>query len=331
MKSFKEWIQPARSWANYAFFREYRYRRKVRRHLRQYYSPHAPESSSPERMLICMADGKCHHGGLADRLRSFVTYYGYCLEHGLRFAIHFDFPFRLEDYLIPNRYDWTLREGELTFNSRQAHAVYMDNTSDEGPRELRYQRKISRKLLRSERFRQHHLYSSFYYDEANFGRYFHELFRPAPRLTEALARERAALGEHYISVSARFLELLGDFKEPKSTQHLDEPQRVELIKRCVARVEELHGECPGSKILVTSDSGRFLDACRGLPYVHVADGEISHVDVAGGADHTKTFVDFLLIAGADHVYQIKTPPMYGGNFSLRAAQAGSRPHTLLTF
>ena len=331
MKSFKQLIQPARSWANYAFFREYRYHRKVRRHLKQYYSPEAPESTCEERMVVCMADGKCHHGGLADRLRSFVTYYGYCLEHGLRFAIHFDFPFRLEEYLQPNRYDWTLKPGELTYNSRQAHAVYMDNTSDEGPRELRYQRRMSRKLLSSTRFLQHHVYSSFYYDEANFGRYFHELFRPSARVQAALDLERQTLGANYISVSARFLELLGDFKEPKATLTLYEHGRKELVERCVAKIKELHTKWPDRKILVTSDSRRFLDACRHLDYVHVADGQISHVDVAGGADHTKTFVDFLLISGAERVFQIKTPPMYGGNFSLRAAQAGNRPHTLITF
>lgn len=331
MKSLKQIIQPARSWANYAFFREYRYRRKARRHLRQYYSEDAPRSVTSDRMVVCMADGKCHHGGLADRLRSFVTYYGYCLEYGLRFAIHFDFPFRLEDYLLPNRYDWRLRPGELTFNSREAHAVYMDNTSDEGPRELRYQRRMSRKLLSDERYIQHHLYSSFYYDEANFGRYFHELFRPAPSVGAALERERGALGARYISVSARFLELLGDFKEPKATLQLEEPQRVELIARCVAKIEELHEAWPDYRVLVTSDSRRFLEACRPLAYVHIAAGEISHVDVAGGADHTKTFVDFLLISGAERVFQIKTPPMYGGNFSLRAAQAGGKTHRLLTF
>lgn len=331
MKSLKQLIQPARSWANYAFFREYRYRRKVRRHLKQYYSPEAPETTNPEPTVICMADGKCHHGGLADRLRSFVTYYGYCLEHGLRFAIHFDFPFRLEDYLVPNEYDWLLRPGELTFNSRQAHAVYMDNTSDEGPRELRYQRRMSHKLLSDRRYVQHHVYSSFYYDEANFGRYFHRLFRPSERVEAALAPCREALGERYISVSARFLELLGDFREPKATLRLEEPERVALIERCVSQVEKLHSTHPDCRILVTSDSVRFLDACRRLPYVYIAEGKISHVDVAGESDHTKTFVDFLLISEADTVYQIQTGPMYGGNFSLRAAQAGGRPHHLLRF
>lgn len=329
--TLKKLLSPARRWANYAFFREYRYRRKVRRHLRKYYTDDAPRTTYPKEMLVCMADGRCHHGGLADRLRSFVTFYGYCKEHGLRFAINFNFPFRLEEYLVPNRYNWLLEDGDLTFNSKEAHAVYMDNTADTGERELRYQRRMSRKLLGDKRYIQHHVYSSFYYDEANFGRYFHELFRPSERVAAALKAEQQALGENYVSVSARFLELLGDFKEPRATLHLNEQERQELTERCVGEVKRIADMHSGCKVLVTSDSKRFLDACRILPQVHVAEGKISHVDVAGGDDHTKTFVDFLLISGARRVYQIKTPPMYGGNFSVRAAQAGGKPHLLQEF
>lgn len=331
MKNFRKIIQPARTWANYAFFRRYRYARKIRRHFKQYYTPDAPETLFPEQSVICMADGKCHHGGLADRLRSFVTYYGYCRKHGIRFGIHFTFPFRLEDYLIPNSYDWRLRPGELTFNQKQARAFYMDNTSDDGPRELEFQRKLSDRYLSDRHHIQHHVYSSFYYDEANFGRYFNELFRPAPRIETLLEKERHSLGDSYISVSARFLELLGDFKEPKATLRLSPEEQTDLIERCVRQVEKLHSLHPGMNILVTSDSRRFTEACSRLPYVHSTPGQISHVDVEGEADHARTFLDFLLIAGASHVYQIRTAPMYGGNFSLRAAQAGSRPHNLISF
>ncbi|MDE5685038.1 MAG: hypothetical protein K2I26_00610 [Paramuribaculum sp.] len=331
MKTFKEFIQPARSWANYAFFRRYRYARTIRRHFRQYYSPDAPLSAFPERSVICMADGKCHHGGLADRLRSFVTYYSYCKEHGRRFGIHSVFPFPLEDYLVPNLYDWRLRPGELTFNSTQARAFYMDNTSEKDQRERDFQRKLSERYLSDETHIQHHVYSSFFYAEADFGRYFHELFRPAPRIAALLEKEREALGGNYISVSARFLELLGDFKEPKATRHLTPQEQTDLIRRCVGQIEKLHALHPDHRILVTSDSRRFIQACAQLPYVHSTAGEISHVDVKGANDHAKTFLDFLLIADAAHVYQIRTAPMYGGNFSLRAAQAGNRPHNLISF
>jgi len=278
-----------------------------------------------------MADGKCLHGGLADRLRSFVTFYGYCLEHGLKFAIHFDFPFRLEDYLLPNAYNWILQPGELTFNSKYAHAVYMDNTGDTGPREMKFQRRISHKLLSRNRYVQHHVYSSFYFDEANFGKYFHQLFRPSEKVAAAIKRNRQALGDRYISVSARFLELLGDFHEPKGGIRLGGPGRQALLDRSVAKVKELHTLNPDCRILVTSDSRSFLNACLPLDYVHIVDGEISHVDTLGEVDHTKTFVDFLLIAEAEKVFQIKTGPMYGGNFSLRAAQAGGKSHCLIEF
>lgn len=308
----------------------YQWRRVVRKHLRKYYTEDAPESTSEERVVVCMADGKRRHGGLADRLRSYVTYYGYCKEHGLRFAINFTSPFRLEDYLEPNLYDWRLNPGELTFNSRQARPLFFQTSGPTTDFEKREQFKLVDKYLSDPKFRQYHMYSNYCFGEDNFGKYFNELFRPVPRIAAIVENCRKEMGGKYISVSTRFLELLGDFKEPKEKLHLSPDQQLALISQCREEVEVLHAEFPDVMILVTSDSRRFIEACKELPYVYVPEGNIEHIDVKDSeADHTKTFVDFLLISGAEKVFQIKCGPMYGGNFSLRAAQAGGKAHKLI--
>ena len=316
---------------NYCFFREYRYRRTERRHLLPYYSPTAPVSTYPDRIVVCMADGKYRHGGLADRFRSFVSISSFCQEHGLRFAIRFTAPFNLEDYFVPNEYDWRLKPGEFTMNSAEACPVFMDLINAIDSRELQWQRNITQRAL-SRPYKQIHVYTSFYFAQDQFGPLFKKLFFPSKALHNALKPHRTALGSDYISVSTRFMELLGDFHEPKPGRVLRNAEADALMDRCIEQVKQLRSGHPGMRILLTSDSEHFLRRChQQVPETYVVPGVIAHVDTPQSADHMKTFLDFMLITEASHVYQLCTPPMYRGNFSLRAAQAGMKPHTLLTF
>lgn len=318
-------------WANALFFRAYRYRRIERRHLLPHYTPDSPLSSTSQPSLILMYDGRRKHGGLADRLRAAIYFYTLAVAHGRRFRINFTFPFQLETYLVPNTYDWRLRPGELTYNPRQARPFYTDTIAITGPRETRWQLDYALSIL-NQPVQQLHVYSPFVCSDADFSRCFHQLFRPSPLLEEALGPHRRDLGSHYISVSTRFMELLGDFREPKTEHHLTPEQQLQLIARCREKLIEIHSTLhPDTKILLTSDSQRFLDACRDLPWVYIVDGQIAHTDTPETSDHLKTFLDFWLITEATEVYQLQTSLMYAGNFSLRAALASSRPHHLITF
>lgn len=329
MKSLKQYIPFRRQFKNW-FVRTWQWKRIVRKHLSKYYSREAPATDCKDRMVICMADGRRLHGGLADRLRSYVSYYSFCKARGLRFAINFTSPFRLEDYLEPNEYDWTLKPGEITYNSIQARPLFFKASGAMTHAEKRYQTRTACKYLNGRRHKQYHLYSNFSFGDEDFGKYFNELFRPVPRIAAIIDDCSKELGEGYISISTRFLELLGDFKEPKHKRSLGEAEQKKLMEKCRAEVEKLHEEWPGVRILLTSDSQKFLDFCTDLPYVYMPAGTIEHIDVKGESeDYTKTFVDFLLISGAAKVYQIKCGPMYDGNFSLRAAQAGGKEHKLI--
>ena len=58
------------------------------------------------------------------------------------------------------------------------------------------------------------------------------------------------------------------------------------------------------------------------------------MDVAGSEErevHTKTFLDFLVLAEARSHYYLVGKGMYRGNFSRRAAQIGGAPFYEVTF
>lgn len=317
-------------WANKLFFRSYRYKRIERRHLLPQYSADAAPSVSKGKMVVVMYDGKRNHGGLADRLRGAIYFYALCRETDRRFRLNFIFPFKLETYLIPNTYDWRLKPGELTFNISEARPVFTDTIGITGPREIKWEKNYASKKLRSNT-KQLHVYSPFVCADEDFSRYFHDLFRPSPLLEDALRPYREMLGENYISISTRFMELLGDFHEPKAKFKLAPREQEALIDKCLRKVLEIHQQNLGKRVLVTSDSSRFLAACSALPWVYIVDGEIAHSDTADTDNHLKTFLDFWLISEATTVYQIKTGRMYAGNFSYRAANAGNKEFHLIEF
>jgi hypothetical protein len=276
-------------------------------------------------VVIIAFDGKMRQGGLADRLRSVVVAYDWCREHGVRFAIDFSAPFRLEDYLQPADYDWRLAPGERSMNSADSVPVFIDAMSLNQPeREHRWQQRELNRLL-SRNHRQIHLYAqslSYLDDSPRFGTLFRELFRPVPRIEQMLQHHRSLIGGPYVAVTTRFMELLGDFVEPHRQQPTSEAERRQLIDACIGQLEQLHQLNPVCRVLVTSDSARFISEASRLPYVYTIEGEITHVDAGQTVDHTKTFVDFLMIAGADKVYQLRTGRMYGGCFSRCAASSG---------
>ena len=74
---------------------------------------------------IAMVDGTAIHGGMCDRFKGIITLYAYFKYQNLLFRIRYTYPFRLEDYLSPAVYDWTLREREYTDNPLYSRVLYM--------------------------------------------------------------------------------------------------------------------------------------------------------------------------------------------------------------
>ena len=329
-------LEQIKSEVNYLFFRRYRYHRVERRHLADYYSPDKQPAANTHPQVIFMADGKRMHGGLADRLRGICSLYESARGLGMDFRICFRFPFRLEDYLVPSGYDWRIADEDVSYNSETSRPVYMDTRGETDLREKRWQRNYFEKAVSDPTLLQFHCYSSFFFAEDRFGELFSELFRPSPALEKRLAETEPLLGKNYISVSTRFLELLGDFDEPRRERFpLAPEEQKRLIEACVNKIREIQSmpENRGKKVLVTSDSTRFLTAVSDIPDVVTIPGRIAHIDRkdSDGESEMKTFVDFFAILRADRSYLLVGPGMYRSNFSKRAAQAGSHPFNEVFF
>lgn len=332
----KELIKRIDAEVNYAFFRRYRYARTVRRHLARYYTDSEPEATNSKKMVVYMADGLIYRSGIADRLRGMLTLYDYCKNHGLDFRIHFTDPFPLERFLLPARYDWRLKPGELSRNRRTSMPVYVDTRRDQGERERRWQEKTFDYYF-SKDFSQAHVYTIFDYAEDRFASLFRELFILSPLLKDNLDKAVSNLGDTFISVSTRFLELLGDFEEPKPmVRPLPVKEREAIIDQCLSKIREIHqSECrEGEKILVTSDSMTFLKAASSLDFVETIKGKVAHISV-GSYDREeadmKTMVDFFAIARARKSFLLLTGEMYPSNFSRRAAQIGDHEFVEVVF
>lgn len=323
---------------NYGFFSEHRFRRYVRRHLLPYYDDEAPRARNERKQVICMFDGRKQHGGLADRLRAMATAYCFCRDHGLDFRIHFVYPFRLEEYLEPNRCDWRIDPGEISYNRHDARPVYIATQSLGDARDFRFQRRMTEKFCEA-RYRQLHLYSNICFEEARFGEAFRTLFRPAAWLQRLVDEQLERLDPQrkgFVAVSSRFVELLGDFNErrDRAAQGLPPEEQERLLDRCCEQLERIGAAHPGEPLLVTSDSVRFLERARRYDFVRELPGRIGHMDVAAGDDreiHTKTFLDFLVLCEARSHYYLVGPGMYRGNFSRRAAQIGGAPFREVIF
>lgn len=277
--------------------------------------------------------GNTAHGGLVDRLRGAVSVYKICKETGRDFKIYFVHPFPLTDYLVPDKYDWTVTPGGISFYKDDSERIVLD-TAVNSLWERRWQKGyLTRRLVGTDR--QAHVYTnaSFCYDY-DFGQLFNELFRPAEALRKHIDGLKSKIGGRYVSVSARFLNLLGDFNEENYSEPLHPDGQGELVDGCISRIEELHERYADCRILVCSDSTGFLKRADELEYTFVIPGTVSHID--NDRPHSygyyeKTFLDFFTIADAERVFLLKERRMMDSGFPYAAALLKGKEYEVIRF
>lgn len=270
--------------------------------------------------MISCVDGKTWHGGMCDRFKGIISTYSYCKINGIPFRIKYDFPFNLCDYLLPNTYDWLLKDGEYSDSTYNSEILYLIGEVEETIKG-RYRRPKCRQI---------HVYANRNYLEAigsedKWGTLFKELFKPGPRLTQAL--QELNYGK-YIACVFRFQNLIGDFHE-YDFQPLDKYARELLLSKCEHAVRCMIESNPGKNILVTSDSSTFLSRVKDLEQVIINPGEVIHIDSEGNDNkhdaYLKSFIDFFTIGGAEKVYGMGTEEMYHSEFPLYAAKINDVP------
>lgn len=288
-------------------------------------------SKLTQRRIVYICDGTTLAGGLADRFKGIISLYAICKRLGYDFRIHYTSPFRLEHFLAPADYDWTISPEAL--NYKDAAIVVLENTDDSDYQTRKQSEWLTRRLQQGPE-EIHVITNSNFAYKLDYAALFTELFCPTPQLQQALDAESQALGR-YISVSARFLSMLGDFRETGANSSLPDDEAEQLIARNIEQIERLHEAHPGMTILVGSDSARFLRRAEALPYTYVVKGDVAHTDLMAtdGAErmHTKLFLDFLLISRAEHVYLLQTDLMRISGFPYAASRISNAPFSIIKF
>lgn len=268
--------------------------------------------------LYFIIDPDIKHPGLVDRFKAIVGLYYVAKVNGFDFRVIFKYPFKLEDYLAVNRYDWGADESDLSYSIQNVRLVAYNGSG-----------KIPQ-LRKS--IKQYHVYCYIGYDilSANnipnsnsiWKDLYHELFKPSIDLQKHLDYYCPKNGTDYVAVHLRFVNALEMF-EGDQFNALSEDRKENLIQRCLAGVKDIIKENSNKNIFIFSDSQVFLKRVKTLPVI-VLDGMVGHISFADQSAEIvmKTFVDFYMISYANRVIRILAPEMYNTVFSYYAAVLG---------
>ncbi|MDE6297915.1 MAG: hypothetical protein K2L89_08715 [Muribaculaceae bacterium] len=272
-----------------------------------------------KRGVIVMLDGAIYHGGLTDRIRGILTAYRECKKRNIPFYIYWKEPFLLTDYLLPASFDWRINDVDITRSRLNSRAVAIDDMNDS--------QSLGRlKAALAAPPAQLHLYTNADSARGEYASLYRELFRPTALLSEEVEKHKRILGDNYVAVTTRFLTLLGDFNDWCDVVLSPEEQKI-LMQRVGEEFKKVTADLPPSaKILVTSDSMKFLEYMRNFDSrVYIVDGKVEHIDLTENRDQDswlKTFVDQYLIMGAAKVIRLRTGKMYASGFARFGAEVG---------
>lgn len=286
--------------------------------------------------VIALFDGKEGKSGLADRLRHCLSLYLFCKYHNLSFKIHHISPFRLNHILLPNKVNWVLNDSDFSksiYRTRtmEIKSYYKALSIDENTEGKAQFSQLSR-LIKSCKY-QYHIYGNAHFLTEQWKEAFDELFIPSKELNNLINGLKLPIS--YEAVTLRFQQLLGDFKED-GFPILPELEQNKLIEKCVKEIEYLKNSMyfKTDIILVTSDSVKFLNRIKMLPYIKVIEGERAHPGTP--LQHTErtflnSFVDLFALKNAKKVTLLKTGEMYLSGFPEIAARIGNQQYVIHSF
>ena len=287
--------------------------------------------------VINVIDGTIQHCGLADRLRGAISTYAICKEKNLPYRLYFTYPFNLDDYLIPNQYDWRISNTDVCGNIRDCNMVILCTTEDSAYQFHKQKNYLRRHINRSDKQTIVFTNAGFAYN-LDFSNLFNELFKPGKKLQTSINRQMEILGPDYISVHIRFLGLLGDFNETWKMGQLPEKDAQELIRTTVEQIMLIHDRYQDKKILINSDSTRLIKACSELEYTYSIPGNITHIDNIQSDEYygnyeryEKTFLDFMMMANSEKIFLLKENRMRGSGYSFAASKVYNREFTIIEY
>lgn len=286
-------------------------------------------SKSKTIVIYSMDDRGGFTNGFADRLRGMISSYAYAKAINHPFKIDHIEPFVLYKFFEPNKVNWILCKGE----KREVFpfslpVVIIDYESGE-------------RVPFIPRFLQIHFFTNVdFIPEINkhfktnytYQQLFKELFKPSKYLLESLQMYLPLVKIGYISISFRFMQLMGDLKDVRGNV-LSVNEREELICKCLRFIESLHNKYSNYKyVLITADSKLLIERVVDLPYVFTISGEIGHIGfMKNDAIFLKTIQDFYMISQAKMAFLGYTGEMYKSNFAREAAKTTGIPFETIEF
>jgi len=240
--------------------------------------------------------------------------YKVCKLCGFRFKINFTVPFDLSVYLRP-RYDWKISEDEISLNKEKSVTVSSFVTDIALPQyadTVEYCGLDFHGLYAvAKNFSKNYEYILFYTNRAysgdDYGALFYELFDISPELQNVIDFHRNKINNGYVTAAFRLQSLLGDFDETcDKFPTLPVGLQDFFMQRNISHLIKIHEANKGKKVLVCSDSEKFINAAAAYDFVYAIDGKRQHSDVPEMEKQCAllTFVDFFMISYSDMVYLV---------------------------
>lgn len=240
-----------------------------------------------------------------------------------------NYPFNLQDYLEPNKVDWLIAAKDISHNSNEVAFRFFNSYSLMNNNEKSFFKVMNTKK------HEIHVYSNVTLHEEMYHVFFNDLFKPSKILTDALQYNMEKIKGKYISVTFRFIGILGDFKDTNVHKKLGEDEKERYISKClnvIGLLKTKHSNVP--KVLVTSDSRVFLERALLLPCVYVILGTVVHMDSVNKnikQNDLKAFLDMLMISKAECCYSYSYGKMFKGTkFARTSALIGNRKFIEIT-
>lgn len=296
-----------------------------------YYLHNNPCKGVKNQTIVAMVDGRVAHGGLSDRIRGIVSLYGYCKEKNIPFKLYYVHPFHLEEYLQPADYDWRISLEKISYNPNEAVPILL--TCDRLPN--KHHRRYLDQVLKKYPHRQIHIYTNTQFLDKDFTLNFSEMFLPCPKIKRLVDEYAIPGNENFISMTFRFQQLLGDFKED-GCKILSKEEQETLIRKCIEKADYIRKTFhPTSKVLLTSDSVSFVQRfCKEKDYAFSIPGEVVHIDYTSNASYeiyAKTFIDMFTLSKAKKIYLLRTGDMYRSGFGKRASKISGADFEEISF
>lgn len=275
----------------------------------------------PKHCLIQFIDGRTYHGGLSDRIISIVSVYALSKAIGIDYKLSHTWPFRMENYLLPNKVNWIVSDKEISDNYWNSQFIFIKSRL--------------RKKIKVSKTRQIHVYAhSIVLEKVNekydknysFHDLFWELFSSNAALQVKIKSLQQSLNTEYDAFVFRFQNLLGDFKEGNCEVYAPSAQE-DLMLKCIEFIRHYCVGGKNEKILITSDSITFLqNAQKCLNNIVIVPGELTHMQYPTESGcyalYEKSFIDLLMLSKARLITSVVYKDMYSSGFPRTASKIG---------